>query len=115
MSSDGIYAVDMWENKENGSEAVLNAMRSSSKKMISIFGNRWYGELQWNNIKEQHDLNKFIIQVSQELGFKLVSTADSHYPKPENWIDRIIYKKIGWLNKKNQDKSLPSSVEEVRL
>lgn len=109
----GIYGSNLWENKENGLECVLSAMRNTTKKMIQIFGDRWYGELQWNSINEQHVLNQAIIQLSKEFGFKIISTVDSHYPKPENWIDRILYRKIGWLNKKYQDDVLPKSIDEL--
>ena len=109
----GIYAGDYWENYEGGPKAILEAMRDTTKKMIDIFGDRWYGELQWNDSKDQMLLNKYIIELSKEFGFKLISTADSHYPRPEMWKDRILYKKIGWLNKKDADKTLPASVDEV--
>jgi DNA polymerase III subunit alpha len=109
----GIYAGDYWENYEGGPKSILEAMRDTTKKMMEIFGDRWYGELQWNDSKDQMALNGFIVKLSQEFGFKLISTADSHYPRPEMWKDRILYKKIGWLNKKDSDRSLPETVDEV--
>jgi DNA polymerase-3 subunit alpha len=109
----GIYAGDYWESREEGSEAVLAKMRETTKRMKSIFGDRWYAEVQWNDIEEQHELNHFVIQVAKEMGVKLISTADSHYPRPELWRERTLYKKIGWLNVKGADRSLPTSLEEV--
>lgn len=110
----GVYAGDFWENRLESEEAVLNAMRETTKKMQSIFGDRWYAELQWNSIEEQHDLNQLIIKVAKEFGVKLISTADSHYPSPEAWKDRILYKKLGWVGSKGTDSvDLPSSIEEV--
>ena len=109
----GVYAGDYWENRENGSEAVIQKMRETTKRMKSIFGDRWYAELQWNAIPEQHELNQFVVQVAKEFDLKLVSTADSHYPRPELWLERTLYKKIGWLNVKDADRSLPSTLEEI--
>jgi DNA polymerase-3 subunit alpha len=109
----GIYAGDYWESREEGSEAVLAKMRETTKRMKSIFGDRWYAEVQWNDIEEQHELNHFVIQVAKEMDVKLISTADSHYPRPELWRERTLYKKIGWLNVKGADRSLPASLEEV--
>jgi DNA polymerase-3 subunit alpha len=113
----GVYAGCYWENREQGSEAVLEAMRSVTARMQSIFGDRWYGELQWNNIPEQHELNKYIIQIAEEFDLKLISTADSHYPNPTAWKDRELYKRLGWLGKGRpqwaEDSELPVDVDEI--
>ncbi len=112
----GIYARDYWDNYENGKEAILNAMRETTRKMLDIFGDRWYGELQWNSIGDQHALNQLIIQISKEFNIRLVSTADSHYPRPELFKDRELYKKIGWLNKKSdkEENKLPESIDDLK-
>jgi DNA polymerase-3 subunit alpha len=113
----GVYAGCFWENREKGSEAVLEAMREVTRKMVSIFGDRWYGELQWNNIPEQHLLNQYVIQIQQEFGIKLVSTADSHYPNPTAWKDRELYKRLGWLGSGRpewaNESELPANVDEI--
>ena len=113
----GVYAGDYWENREKGKDAVLDAMQKTTQKMINIFGDRWYGELQWNNIPEQHELNKYIIQTSEKYGFDLISTADSHYPSQTAWKDRELYKRLGWLGKGSSpswlSSELPIGVEEV--
>ena len=112
----GIYAGCYWANREEGKEAVLEAMRDTTKRMVSILGDRWYGEIQWNNIPEQHELNGYVIQMHREFGIELVSTADSHYPNPTAWDDRELYKRLGWLGRGKPewlDMNLPLSVEEV--
>jgi DNA polymerase-3 subunit alpha len=112
----GVYAGNYWENRENGEESVLEAMRETTKQMVDIFGDRWYGELQWNNIPEQHILNKYIIKMHDEFGIGLISTSDSHYPTPSSWKDRELYKKLGWLGKPRpgyESAELPSGVEEI--
>ena len=76
-----------------------------------------YGELQWNNIPDQHRLNKYIIQLHYEFGIPLISTADSHYPNPDAWKDRELYRKLGWLGKGSlpdwATSELPEGVEEI--
>jgi len=109
----GVYAGDMWENREDGDEAVLDAMRTTTDRMREVFGDRWYGELQWNNIPEQHDLNRYVMQIAEEKGLELISTADSHYPTPDAWKDRLLYKKLGWLEGGEIDTDLPVDVDEV--
>ena len=104
----GVYAGNYWENgtyDDEGNrtgidrEAALDDMRETTRRMQAVFGDRWYGELQWNNIKEQHELNQLIIQISEEFNMKLISTADSHYPNQTAWKDRELYKRLGWLGK----------------
>ena len=112
----GIYAGCYWENREEGSEAVLNCMRLMTQQMVEIFGDRWYGELQWNAIPEQHELNQYVIKMHEEFGIPLVSTCDSHYPTPDAWSDRELYKKIGWLGKAKPEwmsDELPEGVDEI--
>ena len=112
----GVYAGNYWENRDTGPDAILSAMRETTRKMQSVFGDRWYGELQWNNVPEQHELNRYIIQMHQEFGIELISTADSHYYNADVWKDRELYKRLGWLGKGKPDylsDELPLSVEEI--
>lgn len=112
----GVYAGNYWENRDTGPDAILGAMRQTTQKMQDIFGDRWYGELQWNNVPEQHELNRYIIQMHQEFGIDLISTADSHYYNADVWKDRELYKRLGWLGKGRPDylsDELPLSVEEI--
>lgn len=121
----GVYAGCLWENSTysdegkrlgHDEEAVLDAMRTVTQKMVGVFGDRWYGELQWNNVAEQHILNKCIIKMHEEFGIPLISTSDSHYPNPDAWKDRELYKRLGWLGKSRpgyMSSELPEGVEEV--
>ena len=114
----GVYAGNYWETREEGPEAVREAMRATTRRMVDIFGDRWYAEIQWNNIPEQHELNQYIIQVAQEFGVRLITTADSHYPNPDAWKDRELYKRLGWLGKgrpswAEEESQLPAGVEEI--
>jgi len=113
----GVYAGNYWENREEGDEAVLAAMRETTRQMVDIFGDRWYAEIQWNNVPEQHALNQHIIKVAKEFGVKLISTADSHYYNREAWKDRELYVRLGWLGKGRpswaEDSQLPIDVDEI--
>jgi DNA polymerase-3 subunit alpha len=114
----GVYAGNYWDNREEGPDAILDAMRDTTMNMQEIFGDRWYAELQWNNIAEQHELNQYIIQVAKEMGVELISTADSHYPNPDAWKDRELYKRLGWLGRGKPswaegESDLPAGVEEI--
>ena len=80
--------------------------------MHSIFGDRWVGEVQLNKIPEQHELNKYVIEMHKEFGIGLVSTADSHYPNPIAWKDRELYKRLGWLGMARKPEWLSDEIPE---
>ena len=123
----GVYASDFWRSSTYDDEGnrtgfdrdvALEAMRKTTSRMVDIFGDRWYAELQWNNIPEQHHLNQLVVQVANEQNVKLISTADSHYPNPDAWKDRELYNRLGWLGKgrpswAEEDSDLPVDVDEV--
>jgi DNA polymerase-3 subunit alpha len=115
----GVYAGNYWENRDDGDEAVLDAMTETTEKMVDIFGDRWYAEIQWNNVEEQHKLNQYIIQTAQKHNVKLLSTADSHYPNPTAWKDRELYTRLGWLGKGGlpsyMESELPEGIEEMGM
>jgi DNA polymerase-3 subunit alpha len=113
----GVLANDYWNNIENGRPAVFAAMEKSLKALLDIFGDRLYGELQWGNYAEQHIVNQMIIELCNQYGVKLISTCDSHFPSPDMWKDREIYKMLGWLGKRKGDDltldKLPSNMDEM--
>lgn len=112
----GVYAGAYWSKLEEGEEAVMEEMRRLTNRFQSILGDRWYGELQWNNVPEQHHLNQYVIKISKETGLKVISTVDSHYPNPDAWQDRELYKRLGWLGRGTPewlDMSIPKSIEEM--
>ncbi len=56
-----------------------------------------FAELQFNKLAPQHLVNKALIEMSRKTGIKLTAAADSHYCRPELWLEREIYKKLGRL------------------
>jgi DNA polymerase-3 subunit alpha len=115
----GVYAGNYWDNLDDGPDAILDAMRITTERMTKIFGDRWYGELQWNNVPAQHELNQYVIRMHHEYGIDLISTADSHYPTPTAWTSRELYKRLGFLGRPNKPEwmteDLPIDVEELGM
>jgi hypothetical protein len=64
----GVYAANFWKHWDGEKEIVTDpeactdAFRETTKNMVDIFGDRWYGELQWHTDKKQHLINKLVIQ-----------------------------------------------------
>ncbi|MDH3391431.1 MAG: DNA polymerase III subunit alpha, partial [Desulfobulbaceae bacterium] len=53
--------------------------RAETKKMLEIFGDRLYFELQDSGLKEQKKVNKGLKKLSEEFSVPLVATNDCHY------------------------------------
>jgi len=109
----GFIAKIMWQMAEEEDEAIIREGVRQTEKMVDIFGDRFFLELQWNTIPEQHRLNHIVVEIANRLNIPLVSTADAHYPRPELWKDRELYKRLGWMQKKDFGNTLPESVDEV--
>jgi len=45
----------------------------------SLFGDRYYLEIQDNHLEEQRRVNEFLVPLSREMGIPLVATNDCHY------------------------------------
>lgn len=53
-------------------------------RMLDIFGDRFYLELQPNQLPEQEKVNRALVAMGKEYGVPLVATVDSHYPTRED-------------------------------
>jgi DNA-directed DNA polymerase III PolC len=103
---------------------VLEDMRRRVQILMDIFGGRFFGEIQWNAIPAQHEINRMILRLGQEMGFKTISTNDSHYPTRELWQERELYKRLGWRTSDKgvakedrpaswMSENLPDSVDKI--
>jgi len=74
-------------------------------------------ELQFNRLPAQDVVNRAILEFARRnsLTDQLIVTADSHYPRPELWKHREMYKKLGYLNYTELGAhSLPQSKDELK-
>lgn len=74
-------------------------------------------ELQFNRLPAQDVVNRGLIEFAKQNGLtnQLIVTPDSHYPRPELWYHREMYKKLGYLNYTElSPDSLPKSREELK-
>jgi DNA polymerase-3 subunit alpha len=72
--------------------------------LMQAFGkDRFYLELQFNKIPEQQLVNQHLVEYSKKTGYNLIVTADAHYPRPEDWKARELYRMLGYQMSKNQD------------
>ena len=59
--------------------------KEAAKWYKEVFGDDFYLEVQYHNLKEQEKANKFLVKLSKELDVNLVATNDAHYLNKEDW------------------------------
>lgn len=76
--------------------------------LMDLFGkDRFFFEIQFNKYPEQQLVNQHVVEYAKKTGYKLIATADSHFPKPEDWKARELYRMLGFQMKKEEiDKSI---------
>jgi len=65
------------------------------KKFVKEFGEDFYGEIQFNEVKGQKEINDYIIHLSNKYDIKLLIGGDVHYLNPEDNVlqDAVIRSK----------------------
>lgn len=79
---------------EKGAEDYILAMQE-------IFGDDFYLEIQPLNIKKQHKVNLFYMEMAKKHGIKTVATNDVHYTRKEDYDDHDTLLCIGTGKKKS--------------
>jgi DNA polymerase-3 subunit alpha len=70
-------------NKKFGAKGYEEAKRVALRYK-EVFGEDYYLELMRHGIGDQYNIDKQIIQLSQETGIKIVATNDTHYTNPQD-------------------------------
>ena len=70
-------------NVKNGAKGYEEAKKIALEYQ-DIFGDDFYLEIMRHGIKDQHFIDKQIIQISVETGIKIVATNDTHYTNPKD-------------------------------
>lgn len=73
----GPLAQPIKDDDEEGARANLG-------KLLDIFGDRFYLEIQPNALAEQEKVNRTLVVMGREYGVPLMATVDSHYPRRED-------------------------------
>lgn len=97
------------QNHELGDEAVFKALDSEFLPLLQLFGkDRANLEIQFNKLPEQRIVNDYLIKYAKKTGYPLLATADSHYPRPELWKQREMYRLLA-----QQTKGFNVSIEDL--
>ena len=76
----------------NDTNVILN-------RYLTIFGDRFYLEIQPTPIPEQQIVNKELVTMSKIFGVPLVATGDVHYAKQEDYLAHQGVLALGWAKK----------------
>jgi DNA polymerase-3 subunit alpha len=90
------------EDNEIIIDKIFNRFDKELKPLLDLFDKRCYLELQFNKLKEQKTLNDCLIGYSEIRNIPLIVTSDAHYPRPELWKHREIYKALGYQRKSKE-------------
>lgn len=80
-------------------DTVRARIRNRLENMVDRFTDavgpdNFFLELQFNKLSAQDLTNRMLLETSRSTGCKLIATADSHYPEPELWEAREIYRQL---------------------
>lgn len=88
-------------------ERAVKVVSNGLEPLIDALGmENVFTELQFNSLPMQHLTNRALMEVSKRNGLTSIVTSDSHYPRPELWLEREMYKMMGYMGKKEFDPEL---------
>jgi DNA polymerase III alpha subunit len=70
---------------EEDPDAAVKAGRAALDRLLVVFGDRLYLELQDHGIPEQRRINPLLVRLSKESGVPLIFTNDSHFVGDEDF------------------------------
>ena len=81
---------------------VMGRLENCVDRFVDAVGHEnFFLELQMNQMNAQNLTNRCLIDLSKKTGVPLVVTSDAHYPGPDYWEARELYRKLrpGMLDK----------------
>lgn len=100
-------------------DLIQKELKELTERFVDSFHGKdnFFLELQFNRLPYQQILNYHLIELSKQMGVKLVATADCHYPNPDHWKERIIYKTMSKMTteklKEIDPSIIPQQIEEL--
>jgi len=93
---------------ENHVRNINNRLENMVDQFVDAVGkDNFFLEMQFHDLPAQHLTNKCLLELAKKTGVPLIATPDSHFPSPERWEARELYKKLGWMKSKPEGQILP--------
>ena len=67
------------------SNGNMEKARAAAASYASIFGDRYYVEIQDNKLAEQEKVNRLLVELARDLSLPVVATNDCHYGEREDY------------------------------
>lgn len=80
--------------KETESDILCDLLGYTDRFVDAVGTDNFFLEIQFNKLDAQHACNRYMFEVSERTGIPLVATADSHYPTPDKWQARELYRMV---------------------
>lgn len=94
--------------RDRGIDEIQRQLSDVTGRFVEILGRENFAlELQFNKLPAQHIVNEHLLEHHRRTGIQLISTCDSHYPTPEKWEARELYKQLGWMRNEGEIRQLP--------
>ena len=105
----GIYSNRILRGVAHGQsrDQIQNELKNLTDRFHQYIGDGFHLELQFNKLEKQHVVNDYLLEHHKLTGIPLIATCDSHYPTPDKWQAREMYKQLGWLGSSTSAESLP--------
>lgn len=96
--------------------AIVSRMSNTLDRLADAVGaSNVFAEIQFNALPAQHAVNRCLIEMARHNDIRLVATADSHYPRPELWQSRELYRLLGRMNHNAVTSAmLPMSIDQLK-
>ena len=92
----------------DAAQRIMQRLENMTDRFVDCVGkDNFFLEMQFNDLPAQHLANRCLINLSDKTGIPLIATADSHFPDPNKWQARELYKKLGWMGAKINEQMLP--------
>ena len=99
----GIYSNRILRGVAHGQsrDQIQNELKNLTDRFHQYIGEGFHLELQFNKLEKQHVVNDYLLEHHKLTGIPLIATCDSHYPTPDKWLAREMYKQLGWIGSNN--------------
>jgi len=110
----GVIANKCWALK-NGDIEWKDVVKEA-EEFRSIFNDRFFLELQFNESDSQRYINECIIKIHRETGIPLDVTSDAHYINPDDWeAQEILYMLRGNKTVKTRGDSWDFNIKQLYI